>query len=132
MWQTNLNAHIEPVHEKVQYPCNQCGKHLRRKSHLKTHIESVHEKVKYPCNQCGKQLTSKGHLKTHIESVQVKYPYSLIIYVANNLHYRAGWKNILDPFTRKSIIDPGWTRKKAGWVWLTSFNYQPTPGVLIY
>ena len=52
---------------------------LRRKSHLKTHIESVHEKDKYPCNQCGKQLTSKGLLKTHIESVhkKVKYPYNL-------------------------------------------------------
>ena len=43
-----------------------------QKGHLKRHIESVHEKVKYPCNQCEKQFTVKRDVKRHVKSVHEK------------------------------------------------------------
>ena len=64
--QSDLKRHIESVHEKVKYPCNQCEKQFTQQGNLRKHIESVHEKVKHPCYQCGKQFTQQGHLKGHI------------------------------------------------------------------
>ena len=41
------------------------------KGDLKRHIEAVHEKVKYPCDQCEYKFTTNGSLKTHIKSRMV-------------------------------------------------------------
>ena len=68
----SLKTHIESVHEKIKYSCNQCDYQATQKGNLKTHIETVHEKVKYPCNQCGHQFSQQGYLKRHIQSVHEK------------------------------------------------------------
>ena len=39
---------------------------------LKTHIQSVHEKIKYSCNQCDHQATTQSNLKKHIQSMHDK------------------------------------------------------------
>ena len=43
-----------------------------RKGQLKRHIESFHEKVKYPCPQCGNRFTFMSNLKKHIVAVHEK------------------------------------------------------------
>ena len=74
--QRNLKTHIQSVHEKIKYSCNQCDYQVTRQGHLKTHIQSVHEKIKYSCNQCDHKATEKGNLKKHIQSVHEKIKYS--------------------------------------------------------
>ena len=39
-----------------------------RKDHLKRHIESIHGKVTFSCDQCVYKMAQKGNLKIHIDS----------------------------------------------------------------
>ena len=73
----SLKMHIQSVHEKIKYSCNQCDHQASSMGNLKTHVQSVHEKIKYSCNQCDHQATTNGHLKTHIQSVHENIKYSL-------------------------------------------------------
>ena len=59
-----VKRHIESVHEKIKYSCNQCEYKAAGKESLKAHIDShmieVHKKVKHACNLCGKEFTLKS------------------------------------------------------------------------
>ena len=41
------------------------------------HIQSLHKKIKYSCDQCDYQAMSQSNLKTHIQSVHEQIKYSL-------------------------------------------------------
>ena len=45
----NIKPHRRAVWQRI--PCNQCEYKATTQSSLMTHIESVHEKLKYPCNE---------------------------------------------------------------------------------
>ena len=45
----NIKLHRRTVWQRI--PCNQCEYKATTQSSLMTHIESVHEKLKYPCNE---------------------------------------------------------------------------------
>ena len=38
--------------------CDLCGNYFETKGSLKAHIQSVHEKVRYSCDQCEYQATT--------------------------------------------------------------------------
>ena len=59
-----LKIHIESVHEKVKYPCNQCEYKAIGHRSITRHIRSVHEKVKYLVINLWAQLST--HQVTHI------------------------------------------------------------------
>ena len=65
----SLKTHIESIHDKIIYSCNQCEYKTNLKVNFKTHIESVHARSTYSCNQCEYKAALEESLKTHIESV---------------------------------------------------------------
>ena len=74
--QSNPKLHVQSVHKKIKYSCNQCDHQATTHGNLKTHVQSVHEKIKYSCNQCDHQATQQGSLKRHIQSVHAKIKFS--------------------------------------------------------
>ena len=72
----HLSEHKRAIHERVKYPCGQCGQQFTQKGNLAKHKREVHEGVKYPCRQCNHKATSKGNLAEHKRAVHkgVKYP----------------------------------------------------------
>jgi len=48
------------------WQCPQCNKTTKQRGHMKDHIEGVHYKMPYPCQECGKTLWSMSSLRMHI------------------------------------------------------------------
>ena len=42
----------ENIEKNLNISCNICGKNYNSQSTLKLHVQSVHERIKYSCNQC--------------------------------------------------------------------------------
>ena len=63
----DVKKHIQSVHEKVRYPCDECGKQFTVQASLKKHLQSVHEGVKYPCSHCDYRSSTQGSLKRHLQ-----------------------------------------------------------------
>ena len=58
---------LKPKKEKYEgrYNCSQCEKSYSRNEDLKDHISGVHNKIAFPCNDCGKLNMSKKALRCH-------------------------------------------------------------------
>ena len=95
--QTNLNHHMQQVHEKVKYDClfcdykastkaardihvdsihkgillkcSECDYKASFPSNLTRHLKSKHKGIKYECTICHKELSSSSHLKRHVDQV---------------------------------------------------------------
>ena len=66
---TDLQQHIETVHEGQKTHCTICSAHFSRKTDLKRHIETVHEGKKTQCPTCHSYFSKNTDLKRHIETV---------------------------------------------------------------
>ena len=55
--------------QKQTFPCSQCDYKAKQKSDLQRHVNSVHEAQTFPCPHCKYKATRKDHLRTHIKSV---------------------------------------------------------------
>jgi len=64
-----MKLHIEMVHIKLRWPCDQCGKEFNSQPTLKRHTENVHKGIRYSCPHCDKIFTAKPSLKCHIDAV---------------------------------------------------------------
>ena len=53
----DIKTHIQSVHEKTKYSCDQCDHQATSKNQLKIHIQSIHENIKYSCDQCYYKFT---------------------------------------------------------------------------
>ena len=58
----NLKIHIQSVHEKIQFECNECN-YKASKSALKLHVQTVHDGIKFDCDKCDHKYTPKVNLK---------------------------------------------------------------------
>ena len=47
------------------FVCPRCQKEFTKKSNLQTHVENVHEKKRHKCAQCEKDFASRGGLRDH-------------------------------------------------------------------
>jgi len=65
---SDMNRHIASVHEKLKFPCPECGKNFHI-DFLKKHIQMIHKQI-YPyfCKQCGKGFQVLKDLHTHIRT----------------------------------------------------------------
>ena len=54
----------EPQSNLVRHLCDICSKSYKSKGALAKHIQSLHEKVKYPCDQCQHSAATKTSLKS--------------------------------------------------------------------
>ena len=72
-WKSNLNRHIESVHEeRKSFKCADCGKAFSHKHTLNGHIESVHEgKKPFKCNICDASFTSKMSFLSAVHEVKM-------------------------------------------------------------
>jgi uncharacterized Zn-finger protein len=64
---TNLNSHINFVHENPElrlHTC-ECGKSFKQLKHLRHHKESVHNNGQYSCMFCSAVLKMKSTLLKH-------------------------------------------------------------------
>lgn len=69
---SNLNHHIQIVHEKVEaYTCPGCKSSFTRKRDRTEHINDAHEGKPYTCTypDCKSAFTRRGHLKEHTKGV---------------------------------------------------------------
>ena len=68
----SLNSHIDLIHNMIPrkgVDCKECGKFMS-KGNLKFHINSVHEKIRYKCNQCNNEFTQESSLRMHVKRIQ--------------------------------------------------------------
>jgi len=69
MWPSDLNRHIESIHEGAKYPCEHCNFTATFKSNLQQHIKYVHEGFKHLCNQCTYKATNPSNLRRHKKGI---------------------------------------------------------------
>ena len=68
MNQYSLDIHISRVHEKVKpHLCSLCGKSFPSTSTLKKHIDAVHEKKEYECEECKEIFKNKYAYQMHLD-----------------------------------------------------------------
>ena len=61
-----LTKHEKYKHgDKHVHPCPQCDYAATRADALKTHVEIVHLKIRYPCDQCACDKATKSDLLKH-------------------------------------------------------------------
>ena len=65
MQRSNLNSHMESVHEKKKpYKCEICDANFTEKQGMVSHTQSVHEGIKpFKCDICDATFTQKFHSK---------------------------------------------------------------------
>lgn len=61
---SHLNIHVEGVHEKKRFQCEDCGDSLSRRA-LPEHKKAKHEGRRFICDQCDLVFTQKGNLHSH-------------------------------------------------------------------
>ena len=49
------------------FQCKYCEKLFSQISNLNVHIESIHDKKKHKCPICGYAFTEQGNMKKHIK-----------------------------------------------------------------
>ena len=76
-----MKQHIESIHSKVTYSCDQCVYKATWKSSLKTHIESIHSKVTYSCDHCGYKATHKLEETLQLKQNPFKFSGFHVMYV---------------------------------------------------
>jgi len=54
---------------KLDYTCIHCSKEFSKRSNLQTHIQSVHEGIRYKCEFCDKELSTLGNKTLHLKNV---------------------------------------------------------------
>ena len=63
-----IKIHIKILHsneERVQYPCNYCGKHFLSRNALNMHAQSIHHGIRLPCDLCNQQFSNYQTLNNH-------------------------------------------------------------------
>jgi len=64
----SLKHHINNVHEKFRYKCNQCKYEATTKSDLRRHTDGIHHKIKkHPCLVCDKKFSQAYNAKLHFQ-----------------------------------------------------------------
>lgn len=61
-----LDNHVRTHLDSRPFPCNQCQKCFRQRTHLLRHLETHKRMQSFPCTYCGKTLTRKDKLKQHM------------------------------------------------------------------
>lgn len=66
----NRNVMKNTVQDRRVVPCiHGCGKFFVSKHGMARHVESVHLKIKYGCEQCDKKFASKATMLRHVDRV---------------------------------------------------------------
>ena len=73
---SDLQRHIESVHEAQIFPCTHCKYKATRKDHLQKHVKTVHQGQAFQCNQCKYKAKQRSDLQRHIRSVHEGQTYS--------------------------------------------------------
>ncbi|XP_067635455.1 uncharacterized protein [Eurosta solidaginis] len=61
--------------KNYQYPCDICGKHFKRTSHLNRHKQSHSDEKPHKCDLCEKRFTQAATLKDHMRTHTGEKPY---------------------------------------------------------
>ena len=64
---SNLNKHVQTIHNDVKFKCDLCDKEFKQKNDCKNHRQIVHEGVRFACALCDKQFTLQRRLTEHIK-----------------------------------------------------------------
>ena len=65
-----LQKHIWSIHEKAQFPCDQCDKLFSTPSARRSHIKVVHLGIKpHRCHICSRKFAEKKKMRNHIKTV---------------------------------------------------------------
>ena len=73
---TDLNSHIEAIHNGKTPLCDLCGKTFAQAKFLKRHIKYVHKEINFKCNQCDKKFPQNSKLVDHIQVFHLGQKYS--------------------------------------------------------
>jgi len=74
---TNLRHHINQQHMQVKnFKCTECGYSCYLKTDLERHINNVHDKHRSPCNICGKKYSDlRQHIRIVHEGAKAECPH---------------------------------------------------------
>ena len=64
---TALKKHLESVHEKIRYQCDQCMKQFTTYDYLQSHKKSEHEGKRFQCEKCEKSFVQASNLRRHLD-----------------------------------------------------------------
>ncbi|KAL0953185.1 hypothetical protein HGRIS_004440 [Hohenbuehelia grisea] len=62
----SASSGMNPPHRRFPCPRPGCTADFNRPADIRRHIDSVHEKKKYPCEECGRQFSRRDALKFHV------------------------------------------------------------------
>ena len=62
----DLRKHIEVMHKRIHYTCDNCDYETTNKSVLRRHKQSTHEGICNSSQQCDYNAVHKFHLHSHI------------------------------------------------------------------
>ena len=62
--------HVNIVHEKIKpHRCSTCQMDFSTNSQLDGHMERVHEKIRYDCIICAKSYSDQSNLRRHMKEI---------------------------------------------------------------
>ena len=66
---SDLNKHIQAIHEGIKFECEYkgCNYRISRRSTLNYHVKFKHEGIFYSCDMCGERFMSPHALKSHVK-----------------------------------------------------------------
>ena len=66
---SDLNKHIQAIHEGIKFECEYkgCNYRISRRSMLNYHVRFKHEGIFYSCDMCGERCMSPHALKSHVK-----------------------------------------------------------------
>lgn len=75
---SNLKRHIDTVHLRKEYKCQECDVVCHAKDSLRSHMRRVHNTItatKHQCSHCDKTFADKSRYKRHLMIHQDKRPF---------------------------------------------------------
>ena len=69
-----LIVHINSVHRKIKYKCDQCDSQFSRRSYIIEHKKSVHQQIVHYCDLCNKAFKKKSYVGEHKKYVHEIHP----------------------------------------------------------